>query len=243
MREGPGLLRCALGVRADDLRPRRGRGGTRRRGLQAGLLPPRAGSVRGGDGDEAVARHAEEPQTAKAARALPGGPRQAVLQARHRAPGGAIPARARVVAARPQLGDVYLTREELQTRVSELGRQIARDYEGREPLLVAPLKASPLFVADLSRALPIPHGLDFIELASYASGADMGGHARIRLLKDLDAEIAGRHVLIVEDVIDTGLTLNYLCKTLALRLPAPWRRRPCSTVRTGGWSKTSPSAT
>jgi len=119
----------------------------------------------------------------------------------------------------PRLGDVYLTREELRTRVSELGREIARDYEGREPLLVAPLKASLVFVADLSRALPILHGLDFIELASYASGVDTGGHARIRLLKDLDDEIAGRHVLIVEDVIDTGLTLNYLCKTLALRDP------------------------
>jgi hypoxanthine phosphoribosyltransferase len=103
--------------------------------------------------------------------------------------------------------------------VGELGREITRDYEGLEPMLVAPLKASLVFVADLSRALPIPHGLDFVELASYAAGADTGGHARIRLLKDLDAEIAGRHVLIVEDVVDTGLTLNYLCKTLALREP------------------------
>jgi hypoxanthine phosphoribosyltransferase len=103
--------------------------------------------------------------------------------------------------------------------VRELGREIARDYDGREPLLVAPLKASFVFVSDLSRALPIPHGLDFLELASYAAGADQGGHARIRLLKDLDTEIAGRHVLIVEDVVDTGLTLNYLCKTLALRAP------------------------
>jgi hypoxanthine phosphoribosyltransferase len=112
---------------------------------------------------------------------------------------------------------VYLTREELQARVRELGREISRDYDGREPLLVAPLKASLVFLTDLSRALAIPHGIDFVELASYASGADTGGHARIRLLKDLDSEIAGRHVLIVEDVIDTGLTLNYLCKTLALR--------------------------
>jgi hypoxanthine phosphoribosyltransferase len=78
-------------------------------------------------------------------------------------------------------------------------------------------------VADLSRALPIPHALDFVELASYAAGADQGGHARVRLLKDLDSEITGRHVLIVEDVIDTGLTLNYLCKTLSLRSPASLR--------------------
>ena len=122
--------------------------------------------------------------------------------------------------AGPQLGEVYLTREELRTRVNELAREIARDYDGREPVLVAPLKASFVFLADLSRALPIPHGVDFLELASYASGADTGGHARIRLLKDLDAEIVDRHVLIVEDVLDTGLTLNYLCKTLALRNPA-----------------------
>jgi len=85
---------------------------------------------------------------------------------------------------------------------------------------VAPLKASVVFLADLSRALRIPHGVDFLELASYAAGADSGGHARIRLLKDLDTELAGRHVIVVEDVVDTGLTLNYLCKTLALRDPA-----------------------
>jgi hypoxanthine phosphoribosyltransferase len=115
---------------------------------------------------------------------------------------------------------VYLAREELQARVRELGREITHDYEELEPLLVAPLKASLVFVADLSRAIQIPHGLDFVELASYASGADTGGHARIRLLKDLDHEIADRHVIIVEDVVDTGLTLNYLCKTLALRNPA-----------------------
>ena len=88
---------------------------------------------------------------------------------------------------------------------------------------MAPLKASLVFVSDLSRALSIHHRLDFIELASYASGADTGGQARIRLLKDLDSDLADRHVLIVEDVVDTGLTLNYLCKLLALRNPASLR--------------------
>ena len=102
----------------------------------------------------------------------------------------------------------------------ELGRDLTRDYDSLEPMLVAPLKASLVFVSDLCRALSIQHGLDFIELASYGSGAETGGHARIRLLKDLDCELAGRHVLIVEDVVDTGLTLNYLCKTLSLRSPA-----------------------
>jgi hypoxanthine phosphoribosyltransferase len=108
----------------------------------------------------------------------------------------------------------------LRTRVRELGREIVRDYDGREPLLVAPLKASTVFLADLSRALRIPHAVDFVELASYGADADTGGHARIRFLKDLDAEIADRDVLVVEDVVDTGLTLNYLCKSLRLRDPA-----------------------
>ena len=118
------------------------------------------------------------------------------------------------------MGEVYLSRRELQARVRELGQQIVRDYEGRVPLLVAPLKASLVFLTDLSRATPIPHELDFVELASYGADADRGGHARIRFLKDLDAGIVGRHVLVVEDVVDTGLTLNYLCKTLRLRGPA-----------------------
>jgi len=104
--------------------------------------------------------------------------------------------------------------------VREIGREITSDYDGREPLLVAALKASVVYLADLSRAIRIPHGIDFVELASYGTDADTGGHARIRFLKDLDSEITGRHVIIVEDVIDTGLTLNYLCRTLRLRDPA-----------------------
>ena len=97
----------------------------------------------------------------------------------------------------------------------QLGAELTLEYEGRNPLLVAPLKASLVFLTDLSRALTIAHELDFLELAAY--DADGPG---IRLLKDLDAEIGGRHVVIVEDVVDTGLSLNYLCKTLRLRRPA-----------------------
>ena len=97
----------------------------------------------------------------------------------------------------------------------QLGAELAAEYGDRLPLLVAPLKASLVFVTDLSRALGIPHELDFLELASY--DADGPG---IRLLKDLDTEIEGRHVVIVEDVVDTGLSLHYLCKTLRLRAPA-----------------------
>jgi len=113
---------------------------------------------------------------------------------------------------------VYLSGHELGARVRELGAELARDYEGREPILVGSLKASFVFLADLSRALPIVHNLDFVELAGYGS-AQMGGHEQIRVLKDLDADIGDRDVLIVEDVVDTGLTLHYLVRTLELRKP------------------------
>jgi hypoxanthine phosphoribosyltransferase len=102
--------------------------------------------------------------------------------------------------------------------VQELGAEIARDYGGLDPLLVGSLKASLVFIADLSRALPIPHGLDFVELAGYGS-AQMGGHEQIRVLKDLDVDIRDRDVVVVEDVVDTGLTLNYLVRTFELRRP------------------------
>jgi hypoxanthine phosphoribosyltransferase len=102
--------------------------------------------------------------------------------------------------------------------VRELGAEVARDYEGREPLFVGSLKASLVFIADLSRATPILHALDFVELAGYGS-AQMGGHEQIRVLKDLDADIRDRDVIVVEDVVDTGLTLNYLVRTFELRAP------------------------
>jgi hypoxanthine phosphoribosyltransferase len=102
--------------------------------------------------------------------------------------------------------------------VSELGAQISEDYAGREPLLVGSLKASLVFVADVSRAIPIPHALDFVELAGYGTD-ETGGLTSARFIKDLDAPIEGRDVLIVEDVIDTGLTLNYLVKAFTLRGP------------------------
>jgi hypoxanthine phosphoribosyltransferase len=101
--------------------------------------------------------------------------------------------------------------------VAELGAEIARDYAGREPILVASLKTSVFFLADLSRATPIPHAIDFIALAGYAG---RGRRSGVRLIKDLDLAITGRDVLLVEDVVDTGLTLNYVCRTLSLREPA-----------------------
>jgi hypoxanthine phosphoribosyltransferase len=101
--------------------------------------------------------------------------------------------------------------------VEELGAKIAEDYEGREPILVASLKTAITFVADLSRALPIVHNIDFIALAAY-DGNGTGG-TQARLLKDLGMSITGRHVLLVEDIVDTGLTLNYVAKNLLLREP------------------------
>jgi hypoxanthine phosphoribosyltransferase len=113
-----------------------------------------------------------------------------------------------------EVGSVYLTREQIAARVAELGVEIAHDYDGLDPILVAPLKSSVVFLADLTRALPIAHSLDLVELAPY-----VGEEGGIRLLKDVDASIAGRHVLIVEDVVDTGLTLHFLVRTLGLHGP------------------------
>ena len=115
------------------------------------------------------------------------------------------------------IGDVYLGRAEIAARVAELGSEIAAVYDGRLPLLVAPLKSSAVFLADLSRALDIDHELDVIELAPYGSGRSGGG---VRLLKDLDRPIDGRDVLLVEDVVDTGLTLGFLTRSFAERRPA-----------------------
>ena len=107
----------------------------------------------------------------------------------------------------------------MRARVAELGAEIATDYAEREPILVASLKASFVFCVDLSRALPILHALDFVELAGYGANAETGGHAAIRFLKDLNLDILDRDVIVVEDIIDTGLTLNYLCRQLGLRRP------------------------
>jgi hypoxanthine phosphoribosyltransferase len=121
-----------------------------------------------------------------------------------------------VASEHGEVGGVYLTRAEIAARVAELGAELAYDYQGLDPLLIAPLKSSVVFLADLTRAVPIPHTLDVVELEPYAGGRDGG----VRLLKDVDVPLAGRHVVIVEDVVDTGLTLHFLCRTLSLRSPA-----------------------
>jgi hypoxanthine phosphoribosyltransferase len=102
--------------------------------------------------------------------------------------------------------------------VRELGAEISADYEGREPLLIGVLKGAVFFLSDLMRALEVPCEVDFMAVASYGSATESSGV--VRILKDLDAAIEGRHVLIVEDIVDSGLTLQYLLRNLIGRGPA-----------------------
>jgi len=117
-----------------------------------------------------------------------------------------------------QIGETLVSAEDLQRRVAELAQEIERDYEGRTPLLVAILKGAVPFLADLMRELSVPCELDFMAVSSYGSQTDSSGV--VRILKDLDASIEGRDVLIVEDIIDSGLTLHYLLRNLQARDPA-----------------------
>jgi hypoxanthine phosphoribosyltransferase len=104
---------------------------------------------------------------------------------------------------------------ELQRRVAELGEQISRDYAGRPLLLVGVLKGAVFFLSDLMRYIDVPVEVDFMAVASYGSATDSSGV--VRILKDLDAAIEGRDVLIVEDIVDSGLTLQYLLRSLGAR--------------------------
>ena len=116
------------------------------------------------------------------------------------------------------VGRVLVSEEQLQERISEIAREVSADYEGRAPLLVGVLKGAIFFIADLVRRLSVPCEIDFMAVSSYGSAAHSSGV--VRILKDLDIPIAGRHVLVVEDIIDSGLTLSYLMKNLASRNPA-----------------------
>lgn len=113
---------------------------------------------------------------------------------------------------------VLVTKEDIQHRVEELGKQISDDYQGKDILLVGILRGAFVFLADLMRAMRIPIVTDFIAISSYGSASTTSGV--VRILKDLDDDIEGKHILIVEDILDTGLTLNYLLKNLSSRKPA-----------------------
>ena len=117
----------------------------------------------------------------------------------------------------PAIGETLVSSEDLQRRIAELGAEISRDYEDRDLFMVGVLKGAVLFLADLMRNLTIPCEIDFIAVSSYGSQTDSSGV--VRILKDLDAPIEGRDVLIVEDFIDSGLTLHYLMKSLSARNP------------------------
>jgi hypoxanthine phosphoribosyltransferase len=115
------------------------------------------------------------------------------------------------------LARVVLTDDQIQDRIAAMGHAISADYAGKSPLLVGVLNGVVMFMADLLRAIDIPVGVDFMAISHYAAD---GGAGTVRITKDLDEPITGRHVLFVEDVIDTGLTLNYLLRTLQTREPA-----------------------
>jgi hypoxanthine phosphoribosyltransferase len=118
----------------------------------------------------------------------------------------------------PAIGETLVSRDDLRRRVVELGEEVSRDYDGRELVMIGVLKGAILFLADLMRHLDVPCEVDFMAVSSYGSQTDSSGV--VRILKDLDAPIEGRHVLIVEDIIDSGLTLQYLMRNLRARNPA-----------------------
>jgi hypoxanthine phosphoribosyltransferase len=118
----------------------------------------------------------------------------------------------------PQIGEILVQPDDLKQKVREIGQQISADYAERDLLLVCVLKGAVFFLADLMRHIDIPCEVDFMAVSSYGSETDSSGV--VRILKDLDRPIAGRDVLIVEDIVDSGLTLQYLLRNLGAREPA-----------------------
>ena len=118
----------------------------------------------------------------------------------------------------PDLGPIVVSEEQLQARIRELGKEITSDYEGRVPLLVGVLKGAFVFMSDLARAVDLPVEFDFMAVSSYGSATRTSGV--VRIVKDLDIDLTDRDVIIVEDIVDSGLTLSYLRKNLLARNPA-----------------------
>jgi hypoxanthine phosphoribosyltransferase len=117
----------------------------------------------------------------------------------------------------PAIGETLVEADDLQRRIAELGAEISRDYTGKDLVMIGVLKGAVLFMADLMRQLEVSCEIDFMALSSYGSATDSSGV--VRILKDLDSSIAGRDVLLVEDIVDSGLTLHYLLKNLRAREP------------------------
>ena len=122
------------------------------------------------------------------------------------------------LAAQPEVGDVVVSTERLRERIAELGREITTDYAGRAPLLVGVLKGALMVMSDLCRAIDLPVEVDFMAVSSYGSATRTSGV--VRIVKDLDIDLLDRHVLVVEDIVDSGLTLSYLQRYLRARQPA-----------------------
>ncbi len=117
----------------------------------------------------------------------------------------------------PAIGRVLLTEEQLVHRIEEIGAQLTADYAGRAPLLVCVLRGAYVFLTDLARSIDLPVEIDFIAVSSYGSSTRTSGV--VRLVKDLDVDLNGRHVILIEDIVDTGLTLRYLRRSLEARGP------------------------
>ncbi len=117
-----------------------------------------------------------------------------------------------------EVGDVIVSEVDLQRRIAELGAAITGDYAGRPPLLVGVLKGAFMFMSDLSRAIALPSEVDFMAVSSYGTATRTSGV--VRIVKDLDVDLVDRHVLVVEDIVDSGLTLSYLQRYLLAREPA-----------------------
>ena len=116
-----------------------------------------------------------------------------------------------------EVASVLFGREDIRRRVEELGRSITGDYEGREPVLISVLKGGSMFLADLMRSIALPLEVEFMAISRYGNATESLG--RVRILMDMRGDIAGRHVIVVEDIVDTGLTLSYLITTLRARGP------------------------
>ncbi|HET9494929.1 MAG TPA: hypoxanthine phosphoribosyltransferase [Chloroflexia bacterium] len=122
---------------------------------------------------------------------------------------------------RDDIDHVLVTSEQIQEATARMGEQLTREYAGKDLMLIGVLKGAIMFIVDLSRAIRLPLTMDFMAVASYGASTETSGI--VRILKDLDSSIEGKHVLIVEDIIDSGLTLNYILETLQTRNPASLR--------------------
>ena len=128
---------------------------------------------------------------------------------------------ATVATIHADVEEILLTEDQIQARVAALGAQLTADYAGLEPVLISVLKGSIVFLADLVRGVELPLSIDIMEVSSYGAATETSG--QVRILKDLSNPIEGRHVIVVEDIIDTGLTLNYLLRYLREKGPTSLR--------------------